>query len=245
MRSKTLAWSVHAYTALGLVCAAAIFCLIVQGGDQAFRLAFLLMIVATAIDATDGLLARRARVADVLPGFDGRRLDDLIDFQTYACLPLALIWRAELLSAPLQPWLLAPLVASAYGFSQVAAKTDDHAFLGFPSYWNIVALYLYLLRLPEAWAVALILVLAALTFVPTRYLYTSHAGRWSALTNILGSAWLVSILAILWMWGRAPGWLVAGSLAFPTYYMTASWVTSITDWRRADRSRDPRQDRID
>jgi phosphatidylcholine synthase len=245
MLAKTLAWSAHAYTATGLVCAAAMVPLIVQGGDQAFRLAFLLMAAATVIDATDGWLARKVRVAEILPGFDGRRLDDLIDFQTYTCLPLALIWRADLLTAPLQPWLLAPLVASAYGFSQVGAKTDDHAFLGFPSYWNIVAFYLYLLRLPEAWTLAVVLGLAALTFVPVRYLYTSYAGPWSGLTNSLGAAWLGSLLAILWWWDRTPFWLVASSLAFPAYYMAVSWVTTIGYRRPTDRTRDPRRDRVD
>jgi len=49
-----LAWFLHAYTALGLVCAALIAVLIVQGGDEAFRWAFFLMMLATAIDATDG-----------------------------------------------------------------------------------------------------------------------------------------------------------------------------------------------
>jgi phosphatidylcholine synthase len=63
--------------------------------------------------------------------------------------------------------LLAPLLASAYGFSQVDAKTDDGFFLGFPSYWNIVAFYLYMLH-PSAWiSVALLVALAVLTFVPT------------------------------------------------------------------------------
>ncbi len=226
MGARAFAWLAHAYTALGLVCAAAIFRLVVAGGDDAFRLAFLVMVIATAIDATDGWLARRARVSDVLPGFDGRRLDDLIDFQTYTCLPLALLWRADVLPGPLQPWLLAPLVASAYGFCRVHAKTEDHYFLGFPSYWNIVAFYLYVLRAPAAVALTLILVLSALTFAPTRYLYPSRAGRWALPTNLFGSAWLVSLLAILWLWGASPRWLVAGSLAFPAYYMVASWAVS-------------------
>jgi phosphatidylcholine synthase len=231
MGPRVFAWLAHAYTALGLVCAAAILWLVVEGGDDAFRLAFLLMLIATAIDATDGWLARRARVSDVLPGFDGRRLDDLIDFQTYTCLPLALLWRADVLPGPWQPWLLAPLVASAYGFCQVHAKTEDHYFLGFPSYWNIVAFYVYVLRAPAAVALTLILVLSALTFVPTRYLYPSRAGRWALPTNLFGSAWLVSLLAILWMWGASPSWLVVGSLAFPAYYMVASWAVSFRIWR--------------
>jgi phosphatidylcholine synthase len=226
-----LAWIAHAYTAAGLVCAAVIFALIVGGGDQAFRAAFALMILATAIDATDGWLARRVRVSEVLPGFDGSKLDDLIDFLTYTCLPLALVWRAGLLSPALQAWLLVPLAASAYGFCQVEAKTADHYFLGFPSYWNIVAFYLYVWRLPEGWALGLILSLAVMTFVPTRYLYPSRAGRWSALTNVLGSVWLGMLLVILARWDAAPRWLVTASFAFPTYYMVLSWAVSIGRWR--------------
>src|SRR5258705_268507 len=126
------AWLVHLYTAMGLVCAAGIVVLIVRGGDHSFRLAFLLMMVATAIDASDGWLARRARVKEVLPGFDGSALDNLIDFHTYTSLPLLLIWRAGLLPGGLAWLLVLPLLASAYGFSQVNVKTADGFFLGFP-----------------------------------------------------------------------------------------------------------------
>src|SRR4051794_32636358 len=133
---RFLACCVHVYTALGLVAAGGIAVCILDGRPEAFRAAFLLMFIATLIDATDGTLARLVKVKQVLPGFDGRRLDDLIDYQTYTSLPLLLIWRAELLPPGQEAWLLAPLLASAYGFCQVAAKTDDGYFLGFPSYWN-------------------------------------------------------------------------------------------------------------
>ena len=49
----------------------------------------------------------------------------------------------------------APVLASAYGFSQTEAKTEDGYFLGFPSYWNIVAFYIYVLRVPAAVALVL------------------------------------------------------------------------------------------
>ena len=49
---------------------------------DAFRWSFVLMLVATLIDATDGTLARAIRIKDVLPDFDGRRLDDIVDFLT-------------------------------------------------------------------------------------------------------------------------------------------------------------------
>jgi phosphatidylcholine synthase len=131
-------------------------------------LAFLLMMVATAIDATDGWFARRAHVKDVLPGFDGRALDDLIDFHTYTSLPLLLLWRAGVLPDGWAWLLLFPLLASAYGFSQVDAKTDDGFFLGFPSYWNITAFYLFVLRPPALVAAAILVTFAVLTFVRTR-----------------------------------------------------------------------------
>jgi phosphatidylcholine synthase len=123
-----------------------------------------------------------------------------------------------------------PLVASAYGFCQVEAKTDDHYFLGFPSYWNIVAFYLYVLKWPSPWPLSLVLALSVLTFVPTRYLYTTTAGRWSRVTNSLSAAWLASLVAILWRWNSSPRWLAVGSLAFPIYYMAASWAVTIGLW---------------
>src|SRR5213078_2309604 len=113
---KIFAWGVHLYTATGLVAAAGMVVLIVRGGDDSFRAALGLMVLATLIDATDGWLARRARVKEFAPSFDGRRLDDLIDFQTYTSLPLLLIWRAGLLGDESPAWLLAPLLASVYGF---------------------------------------------------------------------------------------------------------------------------------
>src|SRR5437764_9604865 len=191
---KILAWSVHLYTALGLVAAAGMAVLIVRGGDDSFRGALGLMMLATWIDVTDGWLARRARVKEFAPDFDGRRLDDLIDFQTYTSLPLLLIWRAQILSDGQAWWLLLPLLASAYGFSQVNAKTDDGFFLGFPSYWNIVAFYLYLLRPPSWVSLALIIALSLLTFVPWRYLYPSQCTPYSRLTTCLAPPWVVHLL---------------------------------------------------
>jgi phosphatidylcholine synthase len=245
---KALAWGVHLYTALGLVCAAAIAVLVVRGTGESFRLAFLLMLLATLIDATDGTLARRARVKEVLPGFDGRRLDDLIDFLTYAALPLLLIRQAGLLPAGWDVWLLLPLLASAYGFCQTSAKTDDGYFLGFPSYWNLVAFYLYALQPLPAWlTLAVLVVLAVLTFVPARYLYPSQGGRLNRLTNALGAVWAGLLAWTMFLLpttlpgpGTADGparQLALASLYFPVYYLVASWVVSLRIWRRRARKR--------
>jgi phosphatidylcholine synthase len=246
---RFLAWCVHAYTALGLVFAAGMAVLVVDGSPQACRGVFLLMLMATLVDATDGTLARAVRVTEVLPHFDGRQLDYLIDFLTYVALPILLVWRVEILPQAQSWWLLAPLVAGAYWFCQIDAKTADGDFLGFPAYWNIVAFYLYALHfhvLPlPAWAtISLLVVLSLLTFVPTRYLYSVYGGKLNVLSNLLAACWVV---AAVWIALELPsdaasrdvslshgkhGLLTAVillSLIFPAYYMTASWVVS---WRR-------------
>jgi phosphatidylcholine synthase len=231
-REKFLAWGVHLYTATGLLCAAGIALLVVRGGTDAFRKALALMLLATFIDSTDGWLARRARVKEVVPSFDGRRLDDLVDFHTYTTLPLLLIWRAEILPAGLQWWLLLPLLASAYGFSQVNAKTDDGFFLGFPSYWNVVAFYLYMLRPPAGLSLACIITLSVLTFIPSRYLYPSQRTPFSLLTSVLALIWAFVLLLILaGVLADARSWTIA-SLGFPAYYMLLSWVLTLQYARR-------------
>ena len=234
-KEKILAWCVHLYTASGLVAAAGMAIFIVLGDAEAFRWAIALMIVATFIDATDGTLARRWRVKEILPGFDGRKLDDIVDFQTYTSLPLLFIWRAGVLPEHLSWWLLLPLLASAYGFSQSDAKTEDHFFQGFPSYWNVVAIYLYWLQLPVWLALALIILLALLTFVPSLYLYTSYKGPFSRLTNWLLLGWmvlLVLIVAQIFADPRQLKLLVWLSLAFPIYYFVLSWLLTLQRWAR-------------
>jgi phosphatidylcholine synthase len=235
-REKILAWGVHLYTATGLIIAAGMAVLIVRGGDNAFRSVFALMMLATFIDSTDGWLARRARVKQVVPTFDGRRLDDIVDFHTYTTLPLLLIWRAEILPAEQAWWLVMPLLASAYGFCQVNAKTDDGFFLGFPSYWNIVAFYLYMLQPPVWLSLVLIVGLSILTFVPSRYLYPSQGSPFSRLTILLGAVWTVLLLWILARWDTFAGWLTVLSLGFPLYYMILSWALTLQHMRRKKRS---------
>ena len=237
---RVLGWCVHGYTALGLVAAGMIAVLLVQGGPEAFRWSFLLMVAATVVDATDGTLARRIRIKEAVPSFDGRRLDDIIDFLTYTFLPLLLIWRAGILPAGYELWLFLPLLASAYGFCQVQAKTDDGYFLGFPSLWNVVAVYLYALPF-GAWAsLAIVVVLAVLTFVPSRYLYPSLPGSFNRVMTILSIPWTLSLGWIIWDLPGGSGSrldpmtlrVAWASLSYPVLYFVASWAISLAHWSR-------------
>lgn len=226
-----LGWAVHAYTGTGLVLAAWIAALLLQTERTAdtYRTCFLLMLAAVIVDATDGTLARAVRIREAVPGFDGRRLDDLVDFLLYTCLPLVLIDRAGLLPEGSRWVLVAALVASAYGFCQADIKTADGAFLGFPSYWNIVAFYLFALPVTGTLAVVLIVALAALTFVPSRYAYPTQPGGGNRVLLALSVPWALLLLAVLvtdWSNGP-PHMLVRLSLLYPALYLGSAWVLSL------------------
>jgi len=125
--SILFAWLVHLYTASGAILAFLAIFLIEQ---SRFHEAFWLMTLAVVIDATDGTLARRAHVKEIIPWFDGDRLEDIVDYLNYVLVPCVLMIRADLLPQEDALWLVAfPLLASAYGFCQKAAKTSDHFFL--------------------------------------------------------------------------------------------------------------------
>jgi phosphatidylcholine synthase len=245
MLVRFLGWCVHGYTALGLVAAGLIVVLLVQGGADAFRWSFLLMAFATIVDSTDGFLARRVRVKEVVPGFDGRRLDDIVDFLNYTFLPLLLVWRAEILPKGFEGWLFLPLLASVYGFCQVQAKTDDGYFLGFPSLWNIVALYLYALGVGAWLSLAIVIVLALLTFVPVRHLYpSSQAGRINRVAILLGIPWAIVFVWVIWKLPHGGAtqleestlWLAWISLVYPLFYLGVSWWISVIHWRNRARA---------
>jgi phosphatidylcholine synthase len=219
---SVLAWCVHIYTACGALLAFA-GVLAVFGGR--YRDAFLLMVAATLVDATDGLFARIARVKEFTPGFDGARLDDIVDYLTFTFLPILLLYHAGDLPAG---WAWAPIAAvllsSAYGFASADAKSSDNYFTGFPSYWNIAALYLHAAGMHPATNAAVLLGLSAMVFVRIGYVYPSRTPVLRPLTTVLGLAWGVMVVAIILSLPDVPGALLAGSLFFPVYYTVLSFV---------------------
>ncbi len=224
-----LAWAVHAFTASGALVGAAALLAIAAGS---LPRAALLMVVALTIDAVDGSLARSVQVDRVLPAFDGRRLDDMVDYLNYVIVPAVFMVAAGGLSH--WSWVALPILASAYGFSQIAAKTEDDFFLGFPSYWNVIALYLWLLAIPAGVGTALVAAFSALVFVPFKYVYPSRLRVLRRTTNALAAAWLVVLAFAVLKPERAQDLrLVQASLAFPAYYLVLSFWLGGLHRRRA------------
>ena len=115
-----------------------------------------------------------------------------------------------------------PVVAALYAYGQSDMKTDDAFFLGFPSYWNIVALYLFWFQPSALIAVLLVVVPGILSFIPTRYLYASKNRVLWKTTWTLGAIWLVLVVYMLAQ--DQPSWLLIRlSLFYPLYYMLASF----------------------
>lgn len=221
-----MAWLAHLYTALGAATALVATLAVFEGR---FRHAFLWLTVAVVIDATDGVLARAARVKQRLPSIDGASLDNVVDYLTYVFVPVLIMVRAGLWPENVSVWLgVAVLVASGYGFSRTDAKGSDgeHYFLGFPSYWNIVAVYLSAWELAPLWNAVIVAVFVALVFVPIRYVYPSRTRAAQALTLGLGVVWAVCFCVVIWQLPNpdAPWLWLSG--VFPIYYLGLSlWLT--------------------
>ncbi len=218
-------WLAHVYTGLGAAVALAATLDVIAGE---YRRAFIWLGLQILIDATDGVLARALRVKERLPDFDGARLDDIIDYLCYVFIPVLLLLHAGLLPPFWGPLVgSVVLMASAYGFSQTTAKvkTTDYFFTGFPSYWNLIACYMFLLQLPP-WVNATILsAFAILVFIPLRYVYPSRTKTLSGATNVLAVLWGAWLVWRVWRLPARDDRWVWLSLAFPVYYFALSlWL---------------------
>ena len=215
------AFAVHLYTASGAVLALLIALAAFQG--KVFS-ALWLGLIALIIDGTDGWLARRFRVKEILPWFDGRRLDDIVDYLIYVFAPILLLWSNHNLPAGVGGIILAalPLLASSYQFCRVDAKTEDYFFLGFPSYWNIVAFYIIIFKWPPVTVTAILVICSILVFIPIRYLYPSRTIEFRRLTLILSCLWLLSYALILLQMPNPQPFLTYFSLVYMFYYVVLS-----------------------
>lgn len=224
---KLMAWGVHGYTGIGLPLSFLSMVVLIrayQGDDSGAGLFFLLNGIAMFVDATDGALARKVKVKEVLPDFDGATLDNVIDFLTFAFLPAMALPLLGILP-PEHYWAaMMPLLASGYGFSQTAAKTDE-SFVGFPSYWNLVVFYCYVLSFSTTTVITLLAVLSVLVFVPIHYIYPSRTRLLRPVTVALGAVYYAMYMAVSWQphaeWAAPVAW---ASMFYVAYYTVLSAV---------------------
>ena len=224
--STAAAVAVHVYTSLGSVLA---FLMIVSAVEGRVEVALWLFLAAMVVDGTDGLLARRLRVKEATPWFDGALLDNIVDYLTYCFAPVVLLWAGGYLPEGWTGWVVAclPLLASSYQFCRSDAKTEDHFFLGFPSYWNVLAFYVVVLELGPGVTAALVVVFALLVFVPVRYVYPSQTATLWRTNMAATAAWFVAYAVIVAQLPDPDPVVLALSLAYLAFYAVESLVLTL------------------
>lgn len=216
---------VHAYTAIGVVLA---LLMVHYAYAGEVRTVLWLFLAAMVVDGSDGFLARRFRVKEVMPEIDGALLDNIVDYITYAFVPMLLLWANGYLPAGAAGAVCAsvPALASCYQFTRTDAKTEDHFFLGFPSYWNIVAFYVIVADLSTTVTVALLAVCSILVFVPVKYVYPSRTVTLWTANMTLAALWLVLYAVLTWQFPEPSVALIGLSLIYVVYYVAVSlWLT--------------------
>jgi phosphatidylcholine synthase len=218
--------AVHLYTALGSVLG---FWIVIAAFEGEVVMALWLGLATLFIDGTDGMLARHFRVKETIPWFDGARMDDIVDYLTYVFAPIVLLWTTDRLPEGPTGWVVAalPLLASCYQFCRVDAKTSDHFFLGFPSYWNVVAFYAIVLDVGQTGVAITLVVLTVLVFVPVRYVYPSRTGLLRGLNLVLAGTWLVTYAVLLAQYPDPNPIVVALSIAYLVYYVGLSLYLTV------------------
>ncbi len=215
--AKAAGFSVHLFTASGgAVAVLALYAAI----ERHFAISFAWLGLALFIDGVDGTLARAARVQETAAVIDGDVLDLVIDFLTYVLVPVVALWRSDLMPTEASFWIgLVVTIASALYFADTRMKTDDLWFRGFPATWNILVLYLFILRPPWLLSAAVLLAATAAMFAPIVTVHPLRVVRLRAVTIAVTVAWFalagMAILEDL----SPPVWVKAGLVATAAYFL--------------------------
>jgi len=211
-----MAYGVHVFTALGAALGFLALEAVIAGD---LPRAFMWLAIALVVDAVDGPLARWLKVTETASRYDGATLDLVVDFITYVFVPAAMLLRPEVMDPPFGLIAgLVVLVGSALYFADTGMKTDDWWFKGFPAVWNVVVFYIVVFK-PATWLTLLIvLVLAAMMFLPVVFVHPVRVKRWRALTMgvmvLWGGAAVATLMARLEPGFAVKAVLLAGAVYF-------------------------------
>ena len=211
------AFAVHMFTASGA--AVALFAL-KAAIERDFPQCFAWLGLALFIDGVDGTLARAARVTETASAIDGVVLDLVVDFLTYVVTPVVAIWRSDLMPAPLAFGLgLVVTFASALYFADTRMKTGDYWFRGFPAIWNVVAIYLFVLRPPAFVSCVLLLAGSAAMFAPIVFVHPLRVKKLRAATITACLAFFGLAAAAIGQGFDAAAWVKVGFVVIALYFL--------------------------
>jgi len=225
------AWAVHAFTATGVMLGLFALLATFQGNQLN---AFLWLGLALFVDGIDGSLARRFHVRELTPNFDGATLDNVVDYTTYTFIPALMVYQFGMVPQYFGV-IAASFIAltSLYCFANTNMKTSDYYFSGFPAIWNIVVLYLHILRTPEWINLGAIVICGVLTFVPWKYVHPLRVARFRLATIAVTVIWCLASFILIFDAERPPHPALSDPLAFAIWIAATLYFAAICIIRTA------------
>ncbi len=209
LTERLLAWGVHWLTASGVIAA---FLSIVAISEERWATAMWWLVITLIIDGVDGTFARKFRVKEVLPNFEGGTVDNIIDFATYALIPAYFIYAYNengVYLLPNEEWIrtlitAVVLLTSVFYYGKKGMVSDDNHFVGFPVMWNLVAYYMIFVFSWSQWVnFGWLIFFCVLHFVPIKFLYPSRTKQLYLLTVSIVGLFLISNFALLYTFPHA------------------------------------------
>lgn len=198
LKHRLMAWGVHAFTMSGVVWA----CLaLLSFASGEIKMMWLWLSVALIVDGLDGSMARKAKVKEVIPWFDGSVLDYIVDYLTWTFLPAIFMYvYLPLGPKPLAMTMMILICASSmFCYCNEGEKSTDHYFVGFPAAWNIVALYFYLLGTPAWFNITVTVIFAALTLSTLTFVHPFRVVKFMTVNIVMTAAWVIIAIALVVM----------------------------------------------
>ncbi|AHH06317.1 hypothetical protein BCD_0251 [Borrelia crocidurae DOU] len=195
-----LAWLVHILTAFGLIVG---FYSIIAIINTDYNLLIKLTILGLLIDGIDGTLARKLKIKEVIPTINGELLDNIVDYINYTFIPTIFFYYSNFIQEQYKIIIcIGILLASAYQFSQLDAKTSDNYFKGFPSLWNFLIIFNVIFEMNKNTNLIIILSCIAFSFAPIKFIYPSKTKELKYIT--LPITIITSLLVILIIFIKLP-----------------------------------------
>lgn len=224
---EAAAFSVHLLTASGAFFAV-MAALAAIRGDWIFF--WLWMGLALLIDGIDGPIARKLHVGERLPNWSGAMLDNVIDYVTYVFLPALAVPLSGILTGGSGVFAAGVIaVTGALYYADTRMKTADYSFRGFPIVWNVIVYLLAVTNPTEAVAMAIVVSLGILTFVPVNFVHPVRVKRMRPLTLAVTAVWAIAAALALWQGLKPEAWVLWPLIAASVYLGLIGYVLQVTD----------------
>ena len=182
-KNKIPAFLVHLFTGSGIIFSFLALVSVIEG----YKLqTFIFLGIALIIDIVDGTLARKYKTEIFFPNIDGKTLDTIIDYINYIFIPCIMLYQFSYL--PENSTLIIPIIVlciSLYSYINTKLIDSSFSYIGFPSIWNVVILYLEILNFDQIINLLIILFFIFMKFIPFKVFHPMRFIRFKKFNILL------------------------------------------------------------